>query len=324
MLTDKKISVIIICYNDGGSVREMYRRVTAAMDAVTPHYEIIYVNENSPDNAEEILRELAAVDRRLMVINHTRNFGGQQAFTTGLQYATGDAALMLDGDLQDPPEMFTSFVEQWLAGYAVVYGVREHRRGNPIRAVCYKLFYRLLDALSDIRMPLDASEFGLIDRRVINAINAMPESNRFIRGLRAWTGFKSIGIPYTRDTRFSGETNYTFLNYITYAKRLIFAFSFKPLEWISYLASAVTALAGIGLIVYLVLALTTDVPRGWATLIIATLFLGAIQLFCLSIIGEYLGRLYQEVKRRPHAIIRDIINGPVSPPADGTHHHHHL
>lgn len=324
MLTDKKLSVIVICYNDGGSVREMYCRVTAAMDTITPHYEIIYVNENSPDGAEGVLRGLAAQDRRLVVINHTRNFGGQQAYTTGLWYATGDAALMLDGDLQDPPELFPRMVQLWLEGNFIVYGIRERRRGNIIRRASYKIFYRVLRALAEIDIPLDASDFGLIDRRVIDAINAMPESNRFIRGLRAWTGFKSIGIPYTRDVRFSGATNYTFMDNIRYAKRLIFAFSFKPLEWISYLASAVTVFAGIGLIVYLILALTTDVPPGWPTLIIATLFLGAIQLFCLSIIGEYLGRVYQEVKRRPHAIVHSIINGPADPPTGGPHNHHHL
>ncbi len=314
MLTNKKISVIVICYNDGGSVREMYRRVTKVMADVTPNYEIVYVNENSPDGAEVILREIAAQDPRLMVINHTRNFGSQEAYTTGLWYATGDAVIMLDGDIQDPPELFPDLVRRWLEGYSVVYGIRERRRGSLIRRASYKLFYRVLRALAEINMPLDASDFGLIDRRVINTINAMPESNRFIRGLRAWTGFKSIGIPYTRDVRFSGTTNYTFMNYISHALRLIFAFSFKPLEWISYLASAVTVLAGIGLIIYLILAVTTELPRGWPTLVVAILFLGAIQLFCISIIGEYIGRIYQEVKRRPHAIVRDVINGPNEPP----------
>lgn len=320
MLTEQKLSVIVICYNDGGSVREMYRRVTAAMDTITPNYEIIYVNENSPDNAEEILRELAAQDRRLVIINHTRNFGSQQAYSSGLSVCTGDAAILLDGDIQDPPELFPEFIKKWLDGYLIVYGIRERRRGSMARRISYKAFYRLLRVLAEIDMPLDASDFGLLDRRVIDTLNAMPESNRFIRGLRAWTGFRSMGIPYTRDERFSGATNYTFLDYISHAKRFIFAFSFKPLEWISYLAGVVTVLAGIGLIVYFTLAVTTEVPRGWPTLIVAILFLGAIQLFCISIIGEYIGRIYQEVKRRPNAIIRDVINGPVDHP----HNHHHL
>lgn len=309
MMTDKKISIIVICFNDGGSVREMYRRVTAVMETVTPNYEIVYVNENSPDGAEDILREIATQDKRLIVINHTRNFGGQEAYTSGLSYCTGDVAIMLDGDIQDPPELFPELVKKWLEGYLIVYGVREHRRGNPLRAVFYKLFYRLLGALSDISIPLDASDFGLIDRRVIQCIQEMPESNRFLRGLRAWTGFKSIGIPYTRDARFSGITNYSFIGYVRYAKRLIFAFSFKPIEWISYLAALIMVLSGIGMIVYLILAFTTDVPRGWPTLILVVLFIGAIQLLCFSIIGEYIARIYQEVKRRPHFVVRDVING---------------
>lgn len=308
MLTEKKLSVIVICYNDGGSVREMYRRVVEVMQTITSQFEIIYVNENSPDDAEIILRELAMKDTRLIVINHTRNFGGQQAYTTGLQYATGAAVLMLDGDLQDPPELFPSMVEKWLQGYQIVYGIRTRRVGGLIRRASYKLFYRFLRAIAEIDLPLDASDFGLVDRCVVDVLNSMPESNRYIRGMRAWTGFKNIGISYTRDGRFSGITNYSFMDYIRFAKRFIFAFSFKPLEWIGCLAGAVTVLAGVGLIVYLILTFTTEIPQGWTTLIVAILFLGSIQLFCLSIIGEYIGRIYQEVKRRPHAVIRDIIN----------------
>lgn len=308
MLTQKKISVVVICYNDGGSVKEMYRRVTDVMQQITPNYEIVYVNENSPDNAEAVLRELAAQDERLMVINHTRNFGGQQAYTSGLHHCTGEAALMIDGDIQDPPEMFPELVKKWLEGYPIVYGVRKAREGNIIRRVCYKMFYRFFASLSDIAIPLDASDFGIIDRRVIDVIDDLPESNRFIRGLRAWSGFKSVGIPYTRGERFSGETNYSFWGYIRYAKRLIFAFSFKPIEWISYLAAVVTVLSGIGIVAYLILSLVSDVPRGWPTIMVVVLFLGSVQLFCLSIIGEYIGRIYQEVKKRPHYVVRDIIN----------------
>lgn len=313
MLTDKKISIIVICYNDGGSVREMYRRVTEAMVDVTPHYEIVYVNENSPDGAEEILRGLAAQDQRLIVINHTRNFGSQQAYTSGLSICTGDAAILLDGDIQDPPELFPELIKKWLEGYLIVYGIRARRKGSIIRRAGYKIFYRIFRAVSDIPMPLDAGEFGLIDRRVINLVNQMPEADRFIRGLRAWTGFNSTGISYTRAERYSGQTNLTFMDNVRWAKKMIFAFSSQPLEWISYLAGAVTVLSSIGIIIYIALAFIYHAsPKGFMTLLVSILFLGAIQLLCLSIIGEYIGRMYQEMKRRPHFVIRDIINDPRS------------
>ncbi|OGL88713.1 hypothetical protein A3H75_00540 [Candidatus Uhrbacteria bacterium RIFCSPLOWO2_02_FULL_51_9] len=309
MLTDRKISIIVICYNDGGSVREMYRRVTSIMLEITSNYEIVYVNENSPDGAEEILQELASRDKRLMLINHTRNFGTQQAYTTGLNLCTGDAAILLDGDIQDPPELFPELVKKWLEGCPIVYGIRTRRKGSLIRRAGYKLFYRIFKTVAEVPMPLDASEFGLIDRKVINLINAMPETNRFIRGLRAWTGFKSAGIPYTRAERFSGQTNLTFLDNVRWAKRMIFAFSSSPLEWISYLAGLVTILSGVAIVAYVGIALFYQkAPTGFLTLLVSILFLGAIQLLCFSIIGEYIGRIYQETKRRPNAIIRDIVN----------------
>ena len=309
MLTDKKISIIVICYNDAGSVREMYRRVTAVMADITPNYEIVYVNENSPDGAELILREVAAKDPRLVVINHTRNFGVQGAYTSGLAYCTGDAAILLDGDIQDPPELFSEFVKKWLEGYHIVYGIRTRRKGSIIRRIGYKTFYRIFKAVADVPMPLDASEFGLMDRRVIDLVNSLPEANRFIRGLRAWTGFKNTGIPYTRAERFSGETNLTFMDNVRWAKKMIFAFSSRPLEWITYLAGAVTLMSGIGIIIYIVVAYTyRRAPEGFLTLLVSVLFLGAVQLLCLSIIGEYIGRIYQEVKQRPHFVVRDIIN----------------
>jgi len=311
MLTNKKISILIPCYNDGGSVLEMHRRVSEVMIGVTHNWELIYVNENSPDGAEIILKNLAKQEPRLTVINHTRNFGLQQAYTSGLLICTGDAAILLDGDIQDPPELFPEFVKKWLEGYDVVYGIRSRRKGNIILRVGYKLFYRIFKATSDVPIPLDASEFGLIDRRVIDIINQLPEANRFIRGLRAWSGFKSTGIEYTRAERFSGVTNLTFMDNIRWAKKMIFAFSSRPLEWISYLAAAITLLAGIGIIAYIVVAFVyKTAPKGFLTLLVSVLFLGAIQLLCLSIIGEYVARIYQETKQRPHFVVRDIVNDP--------------
>ena len=175
MLTHKKISIVVVCFNDAGSVHEMYRRVTEVMKDVSSNFEIIYVNDKSPDNAYDVLKEVARKDKRLIVINHSRNFGGQTAYTTGMRYATGDAAILLDGDIQDPPELFPEFVKKWLDGYDIVYGVRARRKGSIFRRICYKIFYRIFRHLSYIDIPLDASDFSLINRRALDVINGFPK-----------------------------------------------------------------------------------------------------------------------------------------------------
>lgn len=308
MLIDKKISVVIICYNDGGSVNEMYRRVTDVMKEITLNYEIVYVNDASPDDAYERLKILAEKDKRLTVITHTRNFGGQNAYTSGLNYCTGDAAITLDGDIQDPPEMFPDLVKKWQEGFEIVYGQRAAREGSLIRRFFYKLFYKIFAKLSYVKMPLDASDFALLDRKVIDWLNAMPESGRFIRGMRAWTGFKSVGIPYKRLERFSGQTNLTFWGNVRWAKLAIFSFSYTPLEWVSYLAGLVTLFAGFGIVAYIVAAIFYPAPRGFLTIVVIMLFLGAIQLLSLSVIGEYIARIFEEVKSRPKYIRKEILN----------------
>lgn len=309
MLTDKKISIIVICYNDAGSVREMYRRITEVMKYITPNYEIIYVNDASPDNAMDILCDVASRDERFVVFSHSRSFGGQAAYTTGLKYCTGDAAIMLDGDIQDPPELFPEFVKKWLEGYDVVYGERIRRKGSKIWNFFHKRFYRLFRKMANIDVPLDAGDFGLIDHKVVKIINDMPERERYIRGLRAWVGFKRIGIPHTRAERYAGVTNEGFWWNLVYAKRLILSFSHKPLEWISLLAFIVVVLAGIAIVIYLILYfILPDAPRGIPTLILLMLFLGAIQLFALAVIGEYLGKVFEEVKGRPKALVDEAIN----------------
>ena len=308
MLTDKKISIIVVCYNDAGSIKEMYRRVRAVMKEITPNFEIIYVNDRSPDNSLDILKEMAAQDKRLVVITHSRNFGSQAAYTTGMKYATGDAAILLDGDLQDPPELFPELVKKWLQGHDIVYGIRVRREGGVMRGALYKIFYRILRKLSYIEIPLDAGDFSLIDARVLQVINGFTEVNRYIRGLRAYVGFRTVGISYTRQERFSGVSNMRFVELVRWAKKIIFSFSYEPLEWISYLAASVTLLAGIGIVAYVALVYTRGAPSGFLTLMVAILFLGAIQLLSLAVIAEYLGRIFEEVKRRPVGIIDGIIN----------------
>jgi len=315
MKTDKKISVIVACYRDAGSVRECYRRLSQILPTVTPDYEIIYVNDASPDNAEEILREIAAGDPHLVVVNHTRNFGSQSAFLSGLAVARGDAAVLMDGDLQDPPRLIPDFVDKWLAGYHVVYGVRVKRKETRFRQVAYKLFYRIFSRMAKFPVPLDAGDFGLMDRRVVEVLlSEFPERRVFLRGLRAYTGFKHTGVDYIREPRFDGVSTNSLLGNIRWAKLAIFSFSEKPLEWISllaFLSVSVTALAALFYVAaYLVTMFTKAVPPppGYMTLLLATLFIGSVQLVCLSILAEYLGHMYDEVKGRPRYIVRDVVD----------------
>ena len=308
MLTDKRLSIVVACYRDAGNVQEMYRRLTETLARVTPAYEIIYVNDNSPDNAEELLQEIAARDVRVTMISHSRNFGSQMAFTSGMRQAVGEAVVLMDGDLQDPPEMIEALVREWMKGFDVVYGVRQRREEPPLMEATRKLFYRLWKRLAYVDIPLDAGDFSILSRRVVDSLLAMPERDRFLRGLRAWVGFRQTGIPYVRAERFAGTSTNSFMENIRWAKRGIFSFSYRPLEIISQLAFVVTLLALLVIAVYIGLHFSTHPPSGFTTLLVLMLALGAMQLFCLSIIGEYVGRVFEEVKGRPQFIVRQILN----------------
>jgi glycosyltransferase involved in cell wall biosynthesis len=309
MLTLKMISVVVACYRDAGSVREMYRRLTETLVEAAPNYEIIFVNDNSPDNAEGLLNEIAAEDQRVTVISHSRNFGSQMAFTSGMRQSLGDAVILMDGDLQDPPELIPKLIAQWNEGYEVVYGVRASRTESARMQSLRRLFYRLYRQLSYVDVPLDAGDFSLMNRRVVDCILLMPERDRFLRGLRSWVGFRQTGVPYTRAERFAGESTNSWLDNIRWAKRAIFSLSYQPLELIALLAFAVTLLTGLAIVVYVILYFAIpDAPHGFLTLLVAVLFIGAVQLFSLSIIAEYLGRIFEEVKQRPHFIVRSIVN----------------
>ena len=313
MLTKKKISVVPIAYRDEGNIEELYRRLTRVLKEITPNYEIIYVNDASPDRSEEILRRLAKKDKNLTVILHSRNFGAQSAFTTGMKQAVGDAVVIMDGDLQDPPELIKEFVKKWNEGYDVVYGSRRKREKSmgKLKEFLYHQFYVLFDKLSYFKAPLDAGDFSLMDRKVVDCINALPEKDRFIRGLRGWVGFKQIGVEYIRPERFSGvgvSTN-SFIKGLKWARKAIFSFSYTPLEWVFNIALLSVFISLLAIVVYLVLYFfMPDAPRGFLTLLIAILFLGSIQLIVLSIISEYIRRIFEEVKSRPSAISREIIN----------------
>jgi dolichol-phosphate mannosyltransferase len=290
----------------------MHDRLVTAFEEIGADYEIVFVNDGSPDDAAEVLAELAQRDPKVVVINHARAFGSQSAFTSGMRIATGDAVVLLDGDLQDPPELIPKFVEKWREGYDVVYGERIERDAPRHMRRFYKAFYRVFRRLAYVDVPLDAGDFSLIDRRVVDAMNAMPESHRFLRGLRAWVGFKQVGVPYVRPERMFGTTTNSFLKNLGWARRAIVSFSYAPLDLITGVALVVVVASFVSLLIQLVLRVVNPsaAPRGATTLIVLILFLGGIQLLCLAIIGSYLAHMYSEVKRRPAFVVASILNPP--------------
>ncbi len=316
------LSAVVVCYRDEGNIRALYTRLKAVLQEITPDHEIIYVNDASPDGSEAILRELAAADPRLTVINQARNFGAQAAFTAGMVQSQGDAVVLLDGDLQDPPELIKDFVAKWREGFDVVYGVRRRREKSmgKLNQLLYHQFYVLFHKLSYVQMPMDAGEFSLMGRRVVDRMNALPERDRLMRGLRAWVGFRQTGVEYVRPERYSGKSTNSFFKNLRWARKAIFSFSYTPLEWVSALAGVCVLLSLIAMCFYVVtFFLAPDVPRGLTTIFVLVLFLGSIQLFALSVIAEYVGRIFEEVKQRPRYITREILNDRRSPPASPPH-----
>ena len=308
----KKLSPIIACYRDAPAVPIMYQRLKDVCAKIGVEYEIIFVNDCSPDNADEVLGEIAARDPNVVVIRHSRNFGSQNAFTSGMRIATGDAVILLDGDLQDPPELIEDFYRLWQEGFEVVYGVRVQREAPRFLQVAYKLFYRVFRAASYVPMPLDAGDFSLLDRRVVDALNSLPENNRFLRGLRAWVGFRQSGVPYVRPERMFGTTTNSLLRNLAWARKAIFSFSYAPIDIMTALAVAIVVISVVTAMIQIALRLISPrmVPSGFTTLIVLILFMGGIQLLCFSIIGSYLAHIYDEVKRRPAYIVDQIINPP--------------
>src|SRR5260221_10641980 len=308
----RKLSAIIAFYRDAPAVPIMHERLTAVFKRIGVDYEIIFVNDHSPDNAREVLTELAARDPKVVVINHSRNFGSQNAFTSGMRIATGDAVVLLDGNLQDPPELIEAMHQKWKEGCDVVYGQRVQRDATRFLQLAYKAFYRIFRAASYVPMPLDAGDFSLIDRRVVEALNNLPENNRFLRGLRAWVGYRQTGVPYLRPERMFGRTTNSLLKNLGWARKAIFSFSYVPLDFIVWLALATVGLSlGIIALQIILRLIRPDLaPRGVTTLICLVLFLGGVQLLSLGIIGCYLAHIYDEVKRRPPFIVESILNRP--------------
>ncbi len=303
----KKLSAVIACYRDAQAIPVMYQRLTQMFKKLAIDYEIIFVNDGSPDNTEEVLQKLVKKDAHVIGINHSRNFSSQMAFTSGMNIASGDALVFMDGDLQDPPELIPDFFKKYQEGYDVVYGIRVKRDEVWYMQLLYKLFYRFFSRLSYLHMPVDAGDFSLIDRKVINALKQFPERDRFIRGLRAWVGFKQIGVPYVRPKRMFGVSTNNFFKNFRWAIKGIFSFSYVPLEMITNLSLIVCIASFLGIIWQIIDRIVDPgTPRGITTILVVVLFIGAIQLLALSILGEYLMKIFEEVKQRPPYIVKSI------------------
>lgn len=310
-MTPKTISLIIPTYNESENIADMYRRVRKIFSNLSYSYEIVFIDNSSTDASEKILEGLAKKDKKVKVILMSRNFGSPQpSFIAGLKNCRGDAAVLLHGDIQDPPELIPDFIKKWEKGYDVVYGIREIRRGaNSFMNFFYRSFYYLLNKLAYIQIPLNAGEFSLIDRKVIDALNNMDEYDYYLRCLRAFAGFKQIGITYIRHARERGKSTETFWSGLWWAKTIIVNFSFKPLAFISQLAFLVVVASFLSILLFLIYYFfNPSSPRGIPTLFVLILFLGGIQLLALSVIAEYLSKIFLEVKKRPRYIIKKILN----------------
>jgi polyisoprenyl-phosphate glycosyltransferase len=305
------LSVVIPIYNEQATLSELYRRLTRVLSENLAElaYEIVFVNDGSTDGSIQILSELHADDPAVKVVNLSRNFGHQAALTAGLDYTKGDVVICMDGDVQDPPEIIPTLVARWRDGNDVVYAVRKLRKEGFIKRGCYAAFYRLLRRLSMVSIPLDAGDFALMDRRVVDCLKALPERSRFIRGLRTWVGFRQAAVEYEREKRFAGVPKYTWSKLVHLAVNGLLSFSALPLRMATAVGFMISFCSLLGIIVALYLKLFTDLAiPGWTATVIPILVLGGIQLLSIGILGEYIAQIFDEVKQRPLYIIDGILD----------------
>lgn len=298
-------SAIIPVYNEAEVVPALYWRLTRIMEGLGELYEIIFVDDGSRDDSPALLRELWEKDTRVKFLSLSRNFGHQIAITAGLDHSSGQAVIVMDADLQDPPELIPQLIEQWRKGFDLVFAVRQQRRGDGLfKRATAALFYRIFRYLSATDIPMDAGDFRLMSRRAVEALKVIRERNRFIRGLAGWIGFPQTSVPFVRDVRQAGETKYSLKTMVRFAFNGIISFSLVPLQLAGYFGFVVSATSFVYLAYAVWLKLFTDrVVLEWTSVMVAMLFLGGVQLISLGIIGEYFGRIYEEVKQRPLYII---------------------
>lgn len=311
------MSMVIPCYNEEEVIGETIKRLRIfCAELVDLDVELIFVDDGSRDRTRELLKSYAAEDSRIRLIGFARNFGHQIAVTAGIDAACGDAVVLIDADLQDPPEVVHEMIAKWREGYDVVYGTRTERPGeSAFKLATARSFYRILNRLSDVPIPLDTGDFRLMSRHVVDTLRAMPERDRFVRGMVSWVGFKQIALPYKRAERFAGESKYPLRKMIRFATDGILSFSTKPLQMSVALGMLAASLALIGIFYALGLRIFTNIwVEGWTALMIAILFLGGVQLICVGILGEYIGRIYNEIKNRPLYVVQEYLgftaNGP--------------
>lgn len=303
------LSLVVPMFNEQETLGKFHQRAQAALRASGETYEIIYVDDGSNDATFDGLSRLAVADPTVRVLSFSRNFGHQTAVTAGLHHAQGRAVAVIDGDLQDPPELVPEMLKRWREGYQVVYAVRRTRKENIFKRTAYRLFYRLLRRLSSVEIPIDSGDFAVIDRRVVDLLNDMPERNRFVRGIRAWTGFKQIGFEYDRDPRFAGESKYPFSKLVRLAYDGLISHSFVPLRLATQLGFFISLVAFLLIVCFLGLRVFggQQLLLGWTSTVVIILFMGGVQLMSLGILGEYVGRIFDEVKRRPLYIVRESV-----------------
>jgi dolichol-phosphate mannosyltransferase len=312
------VSVVVPLYNEAGNVDELVRRVSEIMDRLTPDgddYEIVAVDDGSQDATLAALRAARVRQPRLVVVSLSRNFGHQIAATAGLDAARGDAVVLMDGDLQDPPELIAAFLAKWRDGFDVVYATRKARKGeSAFKLFTARVFYRTIRRLTNVSIPVDTGDFRLMSRRVVDALAQTREKHRFLRGLVSWVGFAQIGVEYERDARYTGETKYPISKMLKFAIDGITSFSEIPLRFATYLGSFVAVAAVVYAIVVLILKIYGYNEPGYTSMMVAILFLGAVQLITIGIAGEYLGRIYDQVKSRPLYFVSSVERGvPASP-----------
>jgi len=304
-------SVIVPMYNEEEVITETYTRLTKVMDGIGENYEIIFINDGSRDNTGAIIREFCKNNKRIKMIDFARNFGHQIAITAGMDYAAGECMVIIDGDLQDPPELIPDMIKIWRDGYDVVYGKRKSRQGETFfKKITARAYYRILRGLTNVDIPVDTGDFRLIDRKVSEALKQLPERSRYVRGLMSWVGFKQTAIEFERSERFAGETKYPLKKMLKLAMDGIMSFSYKPLKLASYIGAILSGISFLYLIIVVIqkLFFPETSQSGWTSLIAVSLFFNGIILLMLGIIGEYIGRIYEEAKGRPLYIISELKN----------------
>jgi dolichol-phosphate mannosyltransferase len=302
------VSVVIPVYDEEENLPLLYQRLTEVLEENEPHYEFVFVDDGSRDRSPEILQELSDQDPHVVVVQLARNFGHQIAISAGLDFARGEGVVIMDADLQDPPEVLPEFIAKWREGHDIVYAIRANRKEGWFKRRAYTYFYRILQRIANIQIPLDAGDFCIMDRKAVDILNNMPERSRFVRGIRSWIGLDQVGLAYNRDSRYAGEPKFTISRLIYLALDGLVSFSFIPLRAISILGFVISIISIMLAIGYTIQKLTRGLtPPGFATTIVAIFFLAGIQLITLGVIGEYVGRIFEEVKRRPLYVVRDIV-----------------